>query len=569
MEKGAPPTTTMDGWMDCRAGGTARRPRADRSSARPNERTNERTGMVDDAARADARDEAREDRSARDDGERVNGARGSEASDGASASGAAGGSGARDFRARYDAVREDACVVSSVEVRGNERTRNSLVERELRRVYEARTLEGIKDALFAANAALQEYGIFKDVSMVIDADAAGGRVGENDVPGAKVVVNVEEKDMFHFKAGTFMSRRGEGEVEVSMGLRNVFGYADQFEVEAIRGASLSSTYSALWRQPKLYGSDVNLDVRAFQALECFKKLSSFDVTSRGISVGLTGDGPGMLDYTIAWRDVQDPTRAASRGVRRQLGHSLKSALTHTYVADHLDRPVRPMTGYLWKIRSELAGIGLMNDPMATKFAKSEVTAHVVETLDADRGVTASLSGRLGFLMPWGSSDKEGELQTCIADRFFLGGVGCLRQFENNGVGPSDSRRSASKSEKAPADEEPPLKRDALGGDFVWSATAAVQMDVPGEKFEAMREAGIHFHAFASAGALLPIGAVPSAPRDLAKAMRDSARVSLGVGVVWPLPIGQIEINYGKVVRAGAHDRVKDGFQVGIAAHVSM
>ena len=93
---------------------------------------------------------------------------------GASASGDAGGSGARDFRARYDAVREDACVVSSVEVRGNERTRDALVEREVRRVYEARTLDGIKDALFAANAALQEYGIFKDVSMVIDADAAGG-----------------------------------------------------------------------------------------------------------------------------------------------------------------------------------------------------------------------------------------------------------------------------------------------------------------------------------------------------------------------------------------------------------
>ena len=99
--------------------------------------------------------------------------------------------------------------------------------------------------------------------------------------------------MFHFKAGTFMSRRGEGEVEVSMGLRNVFGYADQFEIEAVRGASLSSTYSALWRQRPV-GSDVNLDVRAFQALECFKKLSSFDVTSRGISVDLTGDGPGTL-----------------------------------------------------------------------------------------------------------------------------------------------------------------------------------------------------------------------------------------------------------------------------------
>jgi outer membrane protein insertion porin family len=44
---------------------------------------------------------------------------------------------------------------------------------------------------------------------------------------------------------------------------------------------------------------------------------------------------------------------------------------------------------------------------------------------------------------------------------------------------------------------------------------------------------------------------------------------LGVGIVWPLPIGQIEMNYGKVVRAGTNDRVSDGFQVGIAAHVSM
>jgi outer membrane protein insertion porin family len=54
-----------------------------------------------------------------------------------------------------------------------------------------------------------------------------------------------------------------------------------------------------------------------------------------------------------------------------------------------------------------------------------------------------------------------------------------------------------------------------------------------------------------------------------KVVRDATRASLGVGIVWPLPIGQIEMNYGKVVRAGNNDRVSDGFQVGIAAHVSM
>ena len=426
--------------------------------------------------------------------------------------------------------------------------------------------------------------------MVIDADVERGEraaLGEGDVPGAKIVVNVEERDVFNFKAGTFMSRRGEGEAEAAVGLRNPIGFGERVEFEVIRGVGQSSTYSALWEQPKVFGSDVNAETRVFQSLECFKKLSSFDVTSRGASVGLSGNGPGTLEYSIAWRDVQDPTRLASTAVRRQLGYSLKSSVTHTYVSDHLDRPVRPMSGYLWKIRSELAGLGL-SDPMSTKFVKSEVTAHAVETLDAARGITASVSGRFGLLLPFGAAaraagaadagahDTAG-VSSCIADRFFLGGVGCLRQFENNGAGPSDERRSSSKdasSASNDADGTPSapaevITRDALGGDFVWSATAAIQMDIPGEKFAAMREAGIHFHAFANAGTLLPIGSIASSPKDAAKVIRDATRASVGVGIVWPLPVGQIEFNYGRAIRAGASDRVRDGAQIGIAAHVSL
>ena len=517
---------------------------------------------------------------------------GEAASETANAAPAPASAGGHDFRARYDAIRQDACVVTSIEIRGNERTKSALIERELRRVYEAKTLDGIKDALFEANRALYEYGIFKDVAMVIDADSdrRGERaLGEGDVPGAKIVVNVEERDVFNFKAGTFMSRRGEGEAEAAVGLRNPLGFGERVEFEVVRGVGQSSTYAALWEQPKVFGSDVNAETRVFQSLECFKKLSSFDVTSRGASLGLSGSGPGTLEYNIAWRDVQDPTRLASRAVRRQLGYSLKSSVSHTYVSDHLDRPVRPMSGYLWKIRSELAGIGL-SDPMSTKFVKSEVTAHAVETLDASRGITASVSGRFGLLLPFGASarmaggdatggahdNSSGGVSSCIADRFFLGGVGCLRQFENNGAGPSDERRASSKdaSVAKDADGTPSapveiITRDALGGDFVWSATAAIQMDVPGEKFAAMREAGIHFHAFVSAGTLLPVGSIAGSPKDAAKVIRDATRASVGVGLVWPLPVGQIEFNYGRAIRAGASDRVRDGAQFGIAAHVSL
>ena len=375
--------------------------------------------------------------------------------------------------------------------------------------------------------------------------------------------------MFHFKAGTFMSRRGEGEVEVSMGLRNAFGYADQFEIEAVRGASLSSTYSALWRQPKLYGSDAEFGRRAFQALECFKKLSSFDVTSRGISVDLTGDGPGTLDYTIAWRDVQDPTRAASRGVRRQLGHR-SNRRWRTLRSDHLDRPVRPMTGYLWKVRSELAGIGLMNDPMATKFVKSEITTQRVETLDADRGVTASLSGRLGVLIPWGSSDKEGELQTCIADRFFLGGVGCLRQFENNGVGPSDSRRSTSKSEKAASADEEPLSRETPS--VAISCGAQPRRSKWTYRAKSLRPCA----RLASTSTRSRTWARSAHRRRAERAEglgQGDARLGASVSGcrrgLAATDRSRLKLITARWCARGAHDRVKDGFQVGIASHPSM
>jgi outer membrane protein insertion porin family len=196
-------------------------------------------------------------------------------------------------------------------------------------------------------------------------------------------------------------------------------------------------------------------------------------------------------------------------------------------------------------------------------------------LNTDRGITASLTGRLGLVLPWGKSGKDHEVRTSIADRFFMGGIGCMRQFENNGVGPSDMRRDATKESNITKKEDSVIdgvdavsKRDALGGDFVWSVTAAVQMDIPGEKFEAIREAGIHFHAFTSAGTLLPLDAL-STSRNVASAIRTATRACVGVGVVWPLPVGQIEINYGKALRVGENDRVKNGFQVGVAAHISL
>ena len=51
------------------------------------------------------------------------------------------------------------------------------------------------------------------------------------------------------------------------------------------------------------------------------------------------------------------------------------------------------------------------------------------------------------------------------------------------------------------------------------------------------------------------------PRD-ARATR--SRASVGVGLVFPLPVGNIEVNYCHTLRSRPGDRVKNGLQVGLA-----
>ena len=68
------------------------------------------------------------------------------------------------------------------------------------------------------------------------------------------------------------------------------------------------------------------------------------------------------------------TRLASKHIRHQLGHSLKSSVAYSYVADTRDSPTRPTRGALYRLRSELAGIGA--DPQMTRFFKQEVEAQM-------------------------------------------------------------------------------------------------------------------------------------------------------------------------------------------------
>ena len=94
--------------------------------------------------------------------------------------------------------------------------------------------------------------------------------------------------------------------------------------------------------------DVDVVTRAFQQVSCSKRLSC-STRRRGASpVTAVGGGPATVDYLLVWREIADPTRLASKSVRHQLGHSLKSSVSYTYQVDERDRPVRPGAGGTWR-----------------------------------------------------------------------------------------------------------------------------------------------------------------------------------------------------------------------------
>ena len=195
----------------------------------------------------------------------------------------------------------------------------------------------------------------------------------------------------------------------------------------------------------------------------------------------------------------------------------------------------------------------------TRFFKQEVEAQVARS-PAD-GVTLAASVKLGALVPLGDVARKGHLR----------GGPLLPGRRRVSARLRHARRRPPRTSAGPPDAEAAkaagvLSRDAVGGDIVGSLFVSAQLEPRWRKLRENR--GAYGHAFANAGTLVPspLGGPPAggAPADL-RALADSVRVSLGVGLVFPLPVGNIEVNYVKTARRGELDRAKEGLQVGLAA----
>ncbi|KAJ8769437.1 hypothetical protein K2173_002927 [Erythroxylum novogranatense] len=445
--------------------------------------------------------------------------------------------------------------VHDVIIRGNTRTKDSLLEAITALLKEASSVQELLQVSKAVNFRLQALDIFDSVKITLDAGPP--ELSET----ANVIVEVvETTNPLSGEIGAYT--RGEASsstIEGLLKLKNLFGYGDIWDGSVAYGGDHMAEVSAGVSLPGFRGYVNPVAARMFLLSQDWQKFSSFKERSLGLSLGLFSARNHDLMYNLAWRTLTDPSQMASNSVRRQLGHGLLSSLKYTFKIDRRNSPLRPVRGYAFVSTTQIGG--LAPDSRSLRFLRQEFDLHYAIPLGFyHSALNIGLSG--GIVFPWGPGFLD--MTSPLPERFFLGGnvspvctLGgptTLWGFKTRGLGPTEPRRQLRNN---PSDGNSEPGRDYLGGDLAVTAFADLSFDFPLKWLQAK---GIHGHFFASAGNVEKL--TENAFRNFSlKKFVDSFRSSIGLGIVVPTNLFRLELNYCYMLKKFDHDRGATGFRL--------
>ncbi|KAI9343068.1 surface antigen-domain-containing protein [Zopfochytrium polystomum] len=443
-------------------------------------------------------------------------------------------------------------------------------------------LGDLLDQARSVGSRLARLGVFQGVVVELDvADAGGAGAGADGVPAKRagedgaekvdVVFTVKELPRLWGQTGTNVGNN-EGSMFSALRLRNVFGGAETLEgslsygvetrlplyegdgtsaaaattpsgpttassstaaLSALGGNQTTTSFEVLFAKPVNADPDQRLEIRAgkFNRNMALYSAHSEAVTGLGAKFKLfnTSFGTHEIGYDVAWRHIYGVAKDASYTVRRDAGHTLKSAISYSLLYDRRNDALLPTWGHFFKGFMELAGIG--GDVL---HAKGEVEGQVHVPLT--NGFTASGSLRGGLLFPL-AQDRPNR----INDRFYLGGPLSVRGFQQHGIGPADGA-------------------DRVGGDMFVAGGVSLFTPLP-----YLVDAPIKGHLFANAGNLIQLDQ-DDPITDSARRLFGTVSSSVGLGLAVRFSMLRLEVNYCLPVTVTATDAVKPGLQFGIGLH---
>jgi outer membrane protein insertion porin family len=399
-------------------------------------------------------------------------------------------------------VRGERVFVERIDIQGNTTTIDQVVRRQFR------TAEGDgfspRDVRQAAER-IRALGFFAEA-------AVNARAGSSP---DKVVVNV---DLVEAPTGsvsfglTYGSNNGAG---IALGFNEINflgrGQSLRFDLSA---ASDTNEFTFNFAEPAFLGRDVRFKLGA-NYRETDKASASYDTATASISPALEFSLTPQSRFEVRYRYARDEVVNSGSTSDVIIAEDLRgsedlSALGYTYSFDTRTTGLNPNAGFLLRFGQDFAGVG--GD---VNYVSSTVLA-LAETKVLNRGVTLRAIAEGGMLETFGGYESR------VTDRFF--GVGKIRGFERNGIGPREGD-------------------DALGGNMF----AAL-------RFEADFPIGLPEEYGISGGAFYDIGSVWGLDNaGSAQGVDAARRASAGLSVFWDTPIGPLRMNFSRPLEQESYD----------------
>jgi outer membrane protein insertion porin family len=415
--------------------------------------------------------------------------------------------------------------VERIEIHGNARTRGYVILREFD-IAEGDAYN--KTLIDRAERRLKNLNYFKTVRISTKPGSAQDRV--------VLDVEVAEQSTGDFAISGGYSTTDGLLAEVKVGERSFLGTGKIINAtvsygQYARGIDLSAS------EPYFLGTRVSAGVELYGRQNEASPYQSYgsDVYGATVQFGtpLTEQLGAQYRYSIYNQNVTlNPSSLAavpSLAIRQaaQAGPQWVSSVGSTATYNTLDNTKSPTSGIRSQLSQDLAGLG--GD---VKFLRTSADVRYYHPINDDVVSLARAQG--GYITGWGGR------QVPLMNSYF-GGPTMVRGFAPNGFGPRDLT--------------PGSTMDNVGGSMYWATSAELQSNIPGVP----QEYGLKATAFVDAGSVFRYSgptAFPGSAQSLQLASTNVVRSSVGAGLTWASPFGNLTVDYAVPLTKAAYDVVQ-------------
>ena len=415
--------------------------------------------------------------------------------------------------------------VERIDIHGNTRTRGYVIRREFD-IAEGDAYN--KTLIDRAERRLKSLNYFKTVKIASKPGSAQDRV--------VLDVEVAEQSTGDFTISGGYSTTDGLLAEVKLGDRNFLGSG--------RSVSGSVTYGQYARgidlsasEPSFLGTRVSAGIELYGRQNQTSPYQSYDSDIYGgtlqFGMPITEEIGVQYRYSLYNQDItlNPSSLAAAPSLPIQqaaaAGPQWVSSVGDTVTYNTLDNSKSPTSGFNSQLRQDLAGLG--GD---VKFLRTTEDVRYYRPINDD--VVSLVRAQGGTITGWGGQ------QVPLLNSFF-GGPTMVRGFAPNGFGPRDLT--------------PGSTMDNVGGSMYWATTAELQSNIPGVP----REYGLKATAFVDAGSVFRYSgptAFPGSAQSMQLANGNVVRSSVGAGLTWASPFGNLTVDYAVPLTKAAYDVVQ-------------